>query len=67
MTTSITPLAVPLREAPAILGVSRSGIYRAASAGHIKLLKLGRRTLVDMASAQRFLERLPTLPAKHAA
>ena len=52
-------LTVPLSRAPAITGISRSGLYRAAAAGEITFIKLGKTTLVDMASVRAFLERLP--------
>jgi hypothetical protein len=55
----IEPLAVPLPHAPAITGLSRSAIYRAAAEGKITLLKCGRSTLVDMASVRAFLASLP--------
>jgi hypothetical protein len=52
-------IAVPLTRAPLVIGISRSGIYRAARDGHIRLLKHGRTTLVDLASARAFLASLP--------
>ena len=55
----IAPLTVPLPRAPAATGLSRSAIYRAAAEGKIKLLKLGRSTLVDMQSVRDFLASLP--------
>ena len=60
MTFSPEALAVPLPRAPAVTGMSRSAIYRAAAAGHIRLLKLGKSTLVDLASVRAFLASLPT-------
>jgi hypothetical protein len=57
-------IAVPLPKAPAILGISRSGLYRAAALGEIVLMKHGRATLVDMASARAYLLRLPTFKPK---
>jgi excisionase family DNA binding protein len=53
------PLTVPLPQAPAVTGLSRSTIYRAAAEGKITLLKCGRSTLVDMASVRAFLAGLP--------
>ena len=52
-------LAAPMQRATALSGLSRSGIYRAAAEGKIKLLKFGRTTLVDMASVRDFLAALP--------
>jgi len=54
------PLTVPMARAPAVTGLSRSSLYRAASHGDIRLLKLGRTTLVCMTSVKRYLASLPT-------
>ena len=62
----IEPLVVPLPLAPAVFGLSRSAIYRAAACGQIKLLKLGRSTLVDAPSARAFIAGLPTLTPRAA-
>jgi hypothetical protein len=40
-------------------GISRSGIYREAAAGRIRLVKHGAATLVDIASLRAFMARLP--------
>jgi len=61
------PVAVPLPSATAVFGLSRSVIYRLAAAGHIRLMKSGRSTLVDAASARAYLASLPTLMPKIAA
>lgn len=55
----IEPLALPILAAVAISGLSRSAIYREAGNGRIKLLKLGRTTLVDMDSIRALLACLP--------
>jgi hypothetical protein len=52
-------IAVPLPHAPAVIGLSRSAIYRAAAEGKITLLKCGRSTLVEMTSARAYLASLP--------
>lgn len=57
---NIEPLALPIPAAVAMSGLSRSAIYREAGAGRIRLMKLGRTTLVDMASVRAFLSELPT-------
>ena len=59
MADYVTPIAVPMARAPAVTGLSRSAIYRAASAGQIVLRKLGRTTLVDLASAREYVSGLP--------
>jgi excisionase family DNA binding protein len=40
-------------------GLSRSGIYRLAAEGHIRLVKLGGSTLVDCDSVREFMASLP--------
>lgn len=52
-------LAAPVRRACMLSGLSRSAIYRAASAGRIRVLKNGRSSLVDMASVRAYLAELP--------
>ncbi len=53
------PLAASIPRACAMSGLSRSAIYRQAAAGRIRLIKVGRSTLVDMASVRHFLSGLP--------
>jgi hypothetical protein len=60
-------LAAPMQRATALSGLSRSGIYRAAAEGKIRLLKAGRTTLVDMASVRDFLAALPAAQIGRAA
>jgi hypothetical protein len=56
---AVEPIALPILAAVAISGLSRSAIYREAGAGRIKLMKLGRTTLVDMGSVRALLASLP--------
>ena len=63
----VSPLTIPLPQAPAATGLSRSAIYRAAGEGKIRLVKLGRSTLVDMASVRAFLASLPDAKVRSAA
>ncbi len=56
---TLQPLALPVPKAVQVTGLSRSAIYRAAGEGAIVLLKVGRSTLVDMATARAFLAGLP--------
>jgi hypothetical protein len=60
----VVPLALPVPAAMAASGLSRSAIYREAGRGNIRLLKLGRTTLVDMASVRAFLATLPVAPIR---
>jgi excisionase family DNA binding protein len=55
----IVPEMVPLPRAPAVFGLSRSGLYRLAAEGRIRMVKIGARTLVDAASVRAFLATLP--------
>ena len=41
-------------------GIPRSTQYRLAAAGYIRMMKLGRTTLVDFASVRAFLASAPT-------
>ena len=61
------PVVVPLPQAPLYFGLSRSALYRAAGAGHIVMKKMGRSTLVDVASVRAYLAELPTLTPRKAA
>ena len=59
-------LAAPISRAVELSGLSRSGLYREAARGNIRLLKTGRTTLVDMNSVRRFLASLPEAPIRRA-
>ena len=59
--TSEEILAAPMLRAVAMSGLSRSEIYRQASAGRIRLVKSGRTTLVDMATVRAYLASLPVV------
>jgi excisionase family DNA binding protein len=56
----LQPDAARIPTAVALTGVSRSAIYRLASEGRIRLMKIGSRTLVDMTSLRSHLASLPT-------
>ena len=53
------PLAVGILEGAHIIGVKRSTMYREINAGRIKALKLGKRTVILMATLQAYLDSLP--------
>jgi hypothetical protein len=57
--TNPAPEMVPLPKAPALFGISRSGFYRLAGEGKVRLLKAGGRTLVCCASVRAYLATLP--------
>lgn len=56
-----TPEMVPLPRAPALFGLSRSGLYRLAAEGKVRMVKLGARTLVDAGTVRAFLATLPAV------
>jgi hypothetical protein len=45
-------------------GTSKSTLYRRAAEGHIRLVKHGARTLVDMESARKYFDSLPEVKPK---
>ena len=61
--TPTPPLPVTCRIADAtrMFGLSRATIYRMAVAGRVRIIKVGRRSLLDVASMQRHLGVLPAL------
>jgi len=58
-TLALWPSHAPILDAAELSGLSRSALYREAGAGRIRMVKLGRSTLVDMASVRDFLDALP--------
>ncbi len=54
-----SPEFARIPNATARFGISRSGLYREAAAGRIRLVKHGAATLVDIASLRTFMARLP--------
>jgi hypothetical protein len=56
-----SPEMVPLPRAPALFGLSRSGLYRLAAEGKVRMVKLGARTLVDAGTVREFLATLPAV------
>ena len=50
------PLAVSVREAARLLSVSERSVWNLASNGKIKLRKIGRRTVLTIASINAFLD-----------
>lgn len=64
MMKAVEPEFIPLPRSVEVFGVSRSGHYRLAAAGRIRLLKLGARTLVDAGSVRAFLATLPPVEVR---
>jgi len=60
-TTTHAAEMVTLPAAPHIFGLPRSTLYRLASEGKIRMVKIASRTLVDAASVRAFLATLPAV------
>ena len=58
---TIQPLAVSVSEAGTLLGVKRTSVYKAVHRGDIKLLKIGRRSLIQTQSIRSYVDRLVDL------
>ena len=56
------PITVRVPEAARMLGISRSRIYELITFGDIEIVKLGRATLVPIASLHALIERLRREP-----
>lgn len=64
-TPSLTPFAVPLKKARELLGNKAvSEIYLAAGRGELEFLKDGAKTLVTVASIDRYMRSLPPAQIK---
>lgn len=65
MTNRPSPATMSVEAAGQLLGISRSAAYRAANAGTLPALRVGRRLLVPTAKLHQLLG-LPTHPAEAA-
>lgn len=54
-----TPLAYPIKDACAALGISRSRIYELIGAGKLDARKAGRRTVITGESVKKYMATLP--------
>jgi excisionase family DNA binding protein len=61
------PLAVSVREAARMIGVSRSSLYTIIGEGKIRAIKISGHTLILVAELLRFLLSCPTMNAKEGA
>lgn len=52
---ALPPVAVRIPEAAAMLGIGRSTLYLCIAAGEIETIKVGRSTLVPVASLNAFV------------
>jgi excisionase family DNA binding protein len=57
-TIIIEPLAVTIQDACAMIGVKRTKLYALCEAGEIELRKIGRRSVITMASLKKFIANL---------
>lgn len=53
------PRFATIKNSVAILGIGRSTLYKEAARGHIRLIKCGWRTLVDIPHALEWMATLP--------
>ena len=59
MTTQTTPAYAPVKAIIAEYGLSKSTLHRKLTAGQIKGKKIGRSTLIDVASLRDYLATCP--------
>ena len=59
ITSALAPALVPIPEACAFSGFSRSELYRRLTAGKIEARKVGTRTLIVVASLKAHMDSLP--------
>ena len=57
-TTSLPKLAYSITEAMAVIGIGRTMLYEQIKAGNIRIVKVGRRTLITAAAISEWLESL---------
>jgi hypothetical protein len=55
----MTPLYSSVQDLTQIVGLGRSSIYEMLARGQFTAIKIGKRTLVDVAAAQRFMASQP--------
>jgi excisionase family DNA binding protein len=55
------PLALTIQQAALAAAASRTTVYAALKAGHLRAVKRGRRTLILQADLRSWLDRLPEL------
>lgn len=64
MTTLTLPRFATIPEWCRLSGMGRTVTYREAALGHLKMVKLGGRTLVDVQHGLKWLESLPVAKIK---
>ena len=53
--SNVQPLSVRVPQAATMLGIGRSKLYQCIAAGEIEVVKVGRATLIPVASLHAFL------------
>jgi hypothetical protein len=61
------PATITVPQAGAVLGISRGGAYRAAAAGELPVLTIGRRLLVPVGALLTLVGREPAGTGPHTA
>ena len=67
MSQTITPIAVKIREAAHMVGLSERRIVSLIQSGQLASSKVGRSRLIEVASLQRLVEANKEVPAKQPA
>ena len=57
---SLEPLALPIEETPAAVGLPRTRIFEAIRNNELTARKAGRSTIVEVSELKRWLQSLPT-------
>ena len=63
-TAPCSPRAFPIREFCRRYGIGRTVAYKEISAGRLRAVKVGRRTLITQEAAEAWLAMLPQVQAK---
>lgn len=67
MTTDSERLAYSVKDARLRLGISNDNIYNLLNSGALPARKLGKRTVILADDLNKYLERLPSYPARRSA
>ena len=60
-TAALKPRALHVNDAAAYIGVSRGNLYKLIGEKRVRAVKVGRRTLLDVASLDAFITNAPTV------
>jgi hypothetical protein len=56
---AFAPIAIPVEDAPQIVGVSRTRIFGAIRSGELSARKAGRSTIIEIDELKRWVKSLP--------